>query len=87
MSVPVEAGLRERGLARRHREIGERLLVRGDPALADAGALDDPLVRRVDERLELGVREHALGRVGAEAGDRHGDVVASPITARSRRRR
>ena len=51
-----EARLRERCLAARQREIGERLLVRGDPPLADPCALDDPLVRRVDERLELGVR-------------------------------
>ena len=37
-----------------------------DPALADAGALHDPLVRRVDQLRELVVRDHALGRVGAE---------------------
>ena len=69
-----EARLRERGLAPGQRKVGERLRVGSDPALADPGALDDPLVRRVDEPLELGVVEHAVGRVGAEPGDRDGDA-------------
>ena len=41
----------------------------GDPALADAGALDDPLVAGVDALLEVGVGEPLLGEGGAPAGD------------------
>ena len=40
-----------------------------DPPLADPGALHDPFVRRVDERRQLVVRQHAIGHVHAEAGD------------------
>ena len=50
-------------------DVGERLLLGREPALADPGALDDPLVRRVDELLEILVREDAVGHVDAEAGD------------------
>ena len=74
---PVAAGLLERLPRCGHREVGERLRVRGDAALADARALDDPLVRRVDHLRELVVRDHPLGRVGPEAGDRHVDVAAA----------
>ena len=88
MSFAVDAGLRERGRARGQREVGERLLLRGDAPLADAGALEDPLVGGVDVLRELVVRDHAVRHVAAEPGDR--DVHAglpAPITARPRRRR
>ena len=41
----------------------------GDAPLADAGARHDPLVGRVDDALQVGVGQHALGRVHAPAGD------------------
>ena len=41
----------------------------GDAPLADAGARHDPLVGRVDDALQLGVGQDALGRVHAPAGD------------------
>src|SRR5262249_10038793 len=47
---------------------------RGDPALADARPLHDPLVRRVDQLREVIVRDHALGRVRTETRDRDGDA-------------
>ena len=56
-------------------EVGQRLLGRCDPALADAGALADPLVGGVHHRRELVVRDHALGNVAAEARDRDADAV------------
>ena len=66
-----------RGVDARHRssarcaagtaDVGQRLVVGGDAALADARAVADPLVVRVDQRRELVVRQDALGDVAAEA--------------------
>ena len=42
-----------------------------DVPLADAGALKDPLVGRVDHLLEIGVRQHARRHVRAESRDLH----------------
>ena len=41
-----------------------------DAALADAGALDDPLVAGVERGLEVGVGDDLLGQGGAPAGER-----------------
>ena len=43
---------------------------RADPALADAGAGDDPVVGGVEPGGELGVGDPALGHVARDAGDR-----------------
>jgi hypothetical protein len=40
-----------------------------DVAFADAGALQDPLVARLDQLLEIGVGEHPRRDVGGEAGN------------------
>ena len=45
-----------RARGRRAMSVSASSLVR-DPSLADAGALDDPLVVRVDELLEILVRD------------------------------
>ena len=67
--VGGETGVLDGGGARFDGEAGGGLTVRRDPALTDAGALDDPLVRRVDALLELGVGEPLLGEGGAPSGD------------------
>ena len=41
-------------------EAGRRLVVGGDTALTDAGALDDPLVVGLDHALEVGVGQDAF---------------------------
>ena len=48
MSATVEAGVGERPPRRRGAEVGGQFAVRGDVALLDAGALDDPFVGGVD---------------------------------------
>ncbi len=48
-------------------EIGRDLAGRRDAALADAGALDDPLVRRVDLAGELRIGEDVLGQIAPDA--------------------
>ena len=54
------------GLAAQH---GDGLLGRGDPALPDAGALDDPLVGGVEHPGEVGVGENAGRDRRPDAGD------------------
>ena len=44
----------------------------GDVALADAGALQDPLVGGVDQLLEVRVGQHPRRHVGGQAGDLDG---------------
>ena len=56
----------ERGFLR---EIGRRDAGIDDVALADAGALENPLVRRLDELLEIGVRQDTRRHVGRQAGN------------------
>ncbi len=50
-------------------EIGAQLALGGDMALADAGALHDPLIRGVDAPRQLVVREDALGEIGPATDD------------------
>src|SRR5262249_52120624 len=52
------------------RDVGERLALVREAALADPGARDDPLVGGVDPLRELVVRDHPVGRMGAEPRDR-----------------
>ena len=65
----VDARIGQGGDRGGRRDVGERLLLGRKAPLADAGALDDPLVRRVDELLEILVREDTVRDVDAEAGD------------------
>ena len=53
-------------------EVGRGDAGLGDVALADAGALQDPLVGRVDQLLEVRVGQHPRRHVGGQAGDLHG---------------
>ena len=59
MSAGRQAGIVERGARRRLAERGGGLVVAGDMALADAGALRDPLVGGLDDALEVGVLHDA----------------------------
>ena len=63
------AGGRQRRAARVRREIAGEFVLRRDVALADAGALDDPLVARVHHRLEVAVGDEARGQVAARSRD------------------
>ena len=59
-------GAREHVAAGRRGQVAGRLLGRRQAPLADAGARDDPLVGGVHQALEVGVRHHPLGHVGAD---------------------
>ena len=56
-------------LARLATQHGDGLLRPRDPPLPDAGALDDPLVGRVEHPGEVVVGEHPVGYRRADAGD------------------
>ena len=47
-------------------EVGGRHAGIDDVPLADAGALQNPLVGRVDQLLEVGVGQHARRHVGRQ---------------------
>src|SRR5262249_59396426 len=72
----------ERGARRLDGELGRGLARRRDAALADAGALDDPLVRGLDLPGQLRIAEDVLRQVAADAEhDRTGDAHdAAPAT-------
>lgn len=63
-----ETGGLERAVRGMLRQIASCFLIRGDMALADAGALEDPRVGRVHHFLEIGIGKHTGGQVttGAE---------------------
>jgi hypothetical protein len=63
----VDLGIAERGLGRAQRKIRGELVGACDPALVDAGALHDPLVRGIDGLRELGIGEHAVRQITAAA--------------------
>src|SRR6476646_7792439 len=69
------------------RQAGGRLAVAGDVAVADAGALDDPLVRRVDRLRQLLVGDLALRQRAPDPGDDRaaGHSAASPAKAWARK--
>jgi len=57
-----------------HGHVRGRLAVGDVAPLADPRALDDPLVRRVDDLLEVRIRDDALGHVGTRTGDADADA-------------
>ncbi len=59
----------ERAASRGDGHVRRRLAFGDVAALADARALDDPLVRGVDDLLEVGIRDDPLGHIGTRAGD------------------
>src|SRR5689334_4104558 len=82
------AGLRHRLTGGLHGHAARRLVRGSDAPLHDAGALDDPLVRRLQaERREIVVRHDLGGNAPPRAGDvRDGPLHAavSPEAAASR---
>src|SRR5262249_30916879 len=64
-----EVGALERLVGRPDGEIGRGLALVDDPPLADAAALNDPLVAGLDHPLEIGVAQHALRSVRAHPDD------------------
>ena len=69
ISGRVDPCIGERRPRGRQRDVGERLVVGGDPPLADPGALDDPLVGRVDELRRSSFVITRSGHVDAETRD------------------
>src|SRR5690606_15441490 len=67
-----ETGILQRGARGAHADGAARLVGRRNPAFRDAGALDDPLVRGIDHRLEVAVGEPSLRHVLADSGDADG---------------
>ena len=67
--VGAEAGGLQRHARGGGAQAGGALVVGGDAALADAGAVDDPLVRGLDHALEVGVGQDLGGQVLADADD------------------
>ncbi len=65
----VEPRRLERTAARGGGHVAVHLVIGGDVAPADAGALGDPRVGGVDDLLELAVGDHPLGGVVARAQD------------------
>ena len=83
--VRRQARLRDR-LPRRHRrQVARRHAGIDDVALANAGALHDPLVGRLDHLLEVGVGEDARRHVGGQALDLDtADVQNNPLPGTAR---
>ena len=80
MSSGVRPALLDRLARRLRRQIARRHAGIDDVALADAGALHDPLVGRLDHLLEVGVGEHARRHVGGQALDLDtADVQNNPL--------
>ena len=72
----------ERGAGGGGRQVGGELPFGRDAAFEDAGALDDPFVRRVDHPREVFVGQHLLGQIPAAAGDdgpRHHQETAARV--------
>ena len=65
----AHAGAAERPLRGADGQIRGQLAVGGDPALADAGALADPLVGGIEPGGQLVIGDDPLGQIGAAAGD------------------
>ena len=65
----VDAGLGNRRLRRLQTKMRRELAFSGNMALFDAGALDDPLIRRIDLFCQFGIGDDALRQIRAIAKD------------------
>ena len=83
MSFGGDARHLERALGGLEREIARALALAGEVALADAGALEDPLVGRVHDARESRVRDGLARDVVAGADDF--ETHLSPEIMRSQR--
>ena len=80
----LHARLVEGGSGGGGRQMGCELAGIGDASFADAGALDDPLVRRVDHPRQFLVGQHLFGKIPTAAGDdgpRHHQDAAARVRA------
>jgi len=62
-----DAGVFQRAPRRGQRQIRRRLVGIGDPALADPGAGDDPLVACFHHLLEIRIAQNAFGHIFSRA--------------------
>jgi hypothetical protein len=58
--------------------------LRGNVALANARARDDPLIARVDEFFQIGVGKYLFRQETASTGNACVDQNLSPVAARRR---
>ena len=68
-STDPEPGARDRLSGGLGRQIGRRDARLDDVSFSDAGPLQNPLIARLDQLLEIGVGENARWNVGGEAGN------------------
>jgi hypothetical protein len=71
----------QRPLGGARAEVREVLALGGDVPLLDPGPRGDPLVRRLDEPLEVGVGEQLLGNVRAGSHHASANQANSPFTS------
>ena len=71
--TPMSAGRQPRLLDRFERrflpEVGRRDARIDDVALADAGSLEDPFVRGLDQLFEIGIGQQPRRHIGGQRGD------------------
>ena len=63
----IDAGMFQRRARRVDRQMRRELAFGRDMALPDAGALNDPLVRRIDTGRQFRIGQHLLRQIGAAA--------------------
>ena len=63
----IDAGVFERGTRGVDRQMRGILAIGGDVTLPDAGALNDPLVRRIETGGQFRIGQHLLRQIGAAA--------------------
>jgi hypothetical protein len=59
----------KRPVRRADSQVGGQLARGGDPALADTGALANPLIRGIETTRELVIRDNSFRQIGAAPGD------------------
>ncbi|MEY9148221.1 hypothetical protein ABIF00_006205 [Bradyrhizobium elkanii] len=59
----IDLRMGERGLRRLDRQMRGEFVVGRDVALADAGALHDPVIRRVDPAGQFGIGQNPLRQI------------------------
>src|SRR3990167_2480583 len=84
--VRRSAGRRQRRFRRLRRKVGRTLIIRGDVALADAGALANPFVACVDDRRKIVIGHHVRRQIRSAASHHRLDchsAASSALPARS----